>query len=269
MSFVPDAQSRWFCLKSQEDALTSLTYETALIRYLPTIHDLATQPAEHKIIHAYPIQKATVLLGAKDTRLPNYKEARQFLQAQNYQVLVRPHGGLGIVCDPGIVNLSLIQDSRYQNLNIDQAYQQFVELIQYIFEDYPLRIEAYEMANSYCPGKYDLIIQNKKIGGLAQRRFRNGVTTAAYLSLNGDQEGRGQLMKAFYQRGQADTSYPNVDPHSMANLSDFLAEEFTLADFNRLLQDKIVFAKESILAIEADSWQDALSQAQKQLHPSS
>ena len=76
-------------------------------------------------------------------------------------------------------------------------------------------------------------------------------------------------MKAFYQRGQADTSYPNVDPHSMANLSDFLTEEFTLADFNRLLQDKIVFAKESILAIEADSWQDALKQAQKQLRPSS
>lgn len=265
MSFDPDSNHQWLFIQSSGSALTALAYETALIRYLPYYHDQAEHSTLYHIVHYYPLATPTILLGAKDTRLANYKEAVQYLQGQNYQVLVRPHGGLGIVCDAGIINLSLIQDMRYQTLTIDQAYQNFIDWLQSVLQDLPIKLENYEMPNSYCPGKYDLIVKDKKIGGIAQRRFRHGVTTAAYLSLTGNQSQRGQVMKEFYHRGQADASYPQIDPDSMANLSDFLEEELSPEGFLRLLQRKIVFADDKKFLHQSTVWQTLYDQANQQI----
>ncbi len=60
---------------------------------------------------------------------------------------------------------------------------------------------AYEIADSYCPGTYDLSIDGKKIAGTAQRRIKDGVAVMMYLSINGDQPARGSLVRRFYQAG--------------------------------------------------------------------
>ena len=43
-------------------------------------------------------------------------------------------------------------------------------------------IEAFEVADSYCPGDYDLSIQKRKIAGIAQRRLKDVVCVSIYLS---------------------------------------------------------------------------------------
>ena len=94
-----------------------------------------------------------------------------------------------------------------------------VALIGLSLMSYGLELEAYEIAQSYCPGTYDLVVGGQKIGGIAQRRFKTGLTTAAYISVAGDQAARAQLMAGFYQAAGADDSYPKVDPAVMTTLA--------------------------------------------------
>ena len=56
-------------------------------------------------------------------------------------------------------------------------------------------IEAFEVADSYCPGDYDLSIQNRKIAGIAQRRLKDVVCVSIYLSVYGDQNRRGLVVR--------------------------------------------------------------------------
>ena len=82
-------------------------------------------------------------------------------------------------------------------------------------------LEVGEVADSYCPGKYDLSINGKKIAGIAQRRVKDGVAIMMYLSVNGDQNLRGKIVRAYYQSGLRDqfgVDYPPVNPASMTTL---------------------------------------------------
>lgn len=213
------------------DNFSSLVYQDSFIRYVQDI-----QPATSQIglIHLYPTASPTILLGARDTRLPKAQEGFQLLKEAGYQLIVRPHGGLAVVTDPGVVNLSFVVDTTHESISIDQGYEAMAYLIQSILAPYGAVIETYEIPDSYCPGKYDLVLNGKKIGGIAQRRFKQGITVAAYLSLDGNQDKRATLIREFYQVGQADDSYPQVNPQSMTTLEKELNRPY---DLNQFVED--------------------------------
>ena len=54
------------------------------------------------------VHHKTIVLGIQDTKLPFLKEGRQFLEDQGYQSIVRNSGGLAVVLDEGVLNISLI-----------------------------------------------------------------------------------------------------------------------------------------------------------------
>lgn len=140
----------------------------------------------------------TVILGMKDVRTPFLRDGIQTLKDAGYAPVIRNSGGLGIVSDEGILNISLIfPQNDKKKITIDEAYEQMLRLTKYAFPKAP--IQAFEITHSYCPGTYDLSIHGKKFAGIAQRRIKNGISVMMYLSVNGNQEKRGQVMKRFYQ----------------------------------------------------------------------
>ena len=213
------------------DNFSSLVYQDSFIRY---IQDIQSPTSQIGLIHLYPTASPTILLGARDTRLPKAQEGFNFLKEAGYQLIIRPHGGLAVVTDPGVVNLSFVVDTTDESISIDQGYEAMAHLIQSILNPYGAVIETYEVPDSYCPGKYDLVLNGKKIGGIAQRRFRQGITVAAYLSLNGNQDKRTTLIQQFYQIGQADDSYPQINSQSMTTLEKELNQSY---DLNQFVED--------------------------------
>lgn len=211
----------------------TLAYQDSFIRWLPNL------PTGQAVLHYYPIEQPTVLLGAKDTRLANLKAGLRFLEDSGYQYALRPHGGLGVVCDSGILNIGLASDLVHFPLSIDVAYEQMVQLIRQSLEPYGLHVESYEIPQSYCPGTYDLVVNGLKIGGIAQRRFKNGITTAAYLSVNGNQTQRAQLMATFYQTAQADDTYPHVQAEYMATIAELAKINLTMPMYKQALTQLI------------------------------
>lgn len=182
-------------------------------------------------LHFWQLESG-MILGMKDTRLPDLADGLATLASTGYHPVVRNSGGLGVVADEGILNVSLILPLPDQKLSTDEAYEKMYHLIQSAFPE--VTITTGEVATSYCPGEFDLSVSGKKIAGIAQRRIKKGVAIMLYLSVNGNQEKRGELVRNFYQSGLKESfgtvGYPAVDPSSMANLDQFLSEELKVAD---------------------------------------
>lgn len=60
----------------------------------------------------------------KDTRTPYFHEGIQELRKAGYQPIVRNAGGLGIISDQGVLNISLIfPQNEQEKISIDAAYE--------------------------------------------------------------------------------------------------------------------------------------------------
>jgi octanoyl-[GcvH]:protein N-octanoyltransferase len=176
----------------------------------------------------------TIVLGIQDTKLPFLQEGRQFLTEQGYQSIVRNSGGLAVVLDEGVLNISLIFPEAEKGIDINRGYDAMWTLIQNMFADFHQPIEAGEIVGSYCPGSYDLSINGKKFAGISQRRLRKGVAVQIYLCVTGSGSKRAALIKRFYeiaiQGEQTKFTYPEIVPNVMGSLAELLDENLTVAD---------------------------------------
>ncbi|RXK17665.1 lipoate--protein ligase family protein [Macrococcus sp. DPC7161] len=202
--------------------------------------ELTGKEALPNIIRTW-IHDHVIILGIHDSRLPYLDEGIQFLNDQGYGAIVRNSGGLGVVLDRGVLNISLIFKGDI-TFSIDQGYEYMLELIREMFKDYEVQIEAKEIKHSYCPGSYDLSIDNQKFAGISQRRVKGGVAVQIYLCVEGSGSERAALMKKFYEVAKQQEitkfDYPNIDPTCMASLSELLGETLTVQD----VMFKLLFA---------------------------
>lgn len=198
--------------------------------------DIFTELAGNKkkvILHFWQLSH-TMILGMKDTRVPDLKKGLLSLKNNDYDIVVRNAGGLGVIADSGILNFSLIlPNPQNHKHSIDQAYLFMWAWIKLAFQDFSKKIEAFEISSSYCPGTYDLSIDGKKFAGIAQRRVKNGLAVMIYLSINGDQLARGETVKTFYKESLGEqfgsNGYPAVEPQSMSNLEELLQTPLTIS----------------------------------------
>lgn len=180
------------------------------------------------------IHHNTIVLGIQDSKLPNLQAGIEFLNEQGYEVIVRNSGGLAVVLDEGVLNISLILPETEKAIDINRGYDTMYLLIQNMLADSNRSIEAREIIGSYCPGSYDLSINGKKFAGISQRRLKKGVAVQIYLSIHGSGSDRAKLIKQFYEiskyKEQSKFAFPEVMPEVMASLSELLGESFTMSN---------------------------------------
>lgn len=180
------------------------------------------------------VHHQTIVLGIQDSKLPFLQKGISLLEENGYQVIVRNSGGLAVVLDEGVLNLSLIFPETARKIDINRGYDAMWGLVKAMFADFPVSIEAREITGSYCPGSYDLSIGGKKFAGISQRRIRGGVAVQIYLCVSGSGSERAKLVKEFYLAGmgQAETkfAYPDIQPEVMASLSELLNVPLTISD---------------------------------------
>ncbi|WP_203363460.1 lipoate--protein ligase family protein [Bacillus sp. REN10] len=176
----------------------------------------------------------TIVLGIQDTKLPFLNDGVQLLKDGGYRVIVRNSGGLAVVLDEGVLNLSLIFPDTEKGIDIDRGYEAMLMLIREMFAECADKIEAFEVAGSYCPGSYDLSMGGKKFAGISQRRIRKGVAVQIYLCVTGSGSERAEWIRRFYRAGKKEEQtkwvYPVIQPDVMASLSELLGKELTISD---------------------------------------
>lgn len=178
------------------------------------------------------VHHQTVVLGTQDTKLPFLQDGLKVLENAGYRYIVRNSGGLAVVLDKGVLNLSLIFPDTEKGIDIHRGYEAVWKLVQLMFQDYHADIKAREIIGSYCPGSYDLSIRGKKFAGISQRRIKNGVAVQIYLCINGSGEKRAELIRQFYCAGKKDVAtkwkYPEIHPEVMASLAELIDPNLTI-----------------------------------------
>jgi octanoyl-[GcvH]:protein N-octanoyltransferase len=207
---------------------------------------------QQPIVHFWQLDQA-MILGMKDTRVTDLAAGLASLKKDGYHVIVRNSGGLGVISDEGVLNVSLIiPNPAKQKISIDQAYTLMWHWMKAAFETETKRIKAFEITDSYCPGTFDLSINGKKFAGIAQRRIKDGIAIMIYLSVNGNQNKRGQAVRSFYKASLDEAfgqnGYPAVDPSVMANLSELIDQPLTIPMVKKRLLD--------VLAAVAATWDE-------------
>lgn len=190
------------------------------------------------------VHDKTVVLGIQDHRLPYISEAVVRLEKAGYKSIVRNSGGLAVVLDKGILNISMVLSEQDIAIDIPTGYEVMLEFVRMLFPEAGDRIEAYEIVGSYCPGSYDLSIDGRKFAGISQRRLRQGIAVQVYLCVEGSGAERAALIRDLYELGlQGETTkfvYPVIQPEVMASLEELLGIHLTVSDVvirvQRLLQ---------------------------------
>lgn len=176
----------------------------------------------------------SVILGIQDARLPYLDKGLEFLHTKGYRAVVRNSGGLAVVLDDGVLNVSLIMPESNGKFSIDEGYETMTAFVQEMLEGYHLSIEAREIVGSYCPGRYDLSVNGKKFAGISQRRLRQGVAVQIYLSADGSGSKRAELIRDFYRVSLNDEptrfSYPVIQPSVMASLEEITGRPVSVQD---------------------------------------
>jgi octanoyl-[GcvH]:protein N-octanoyltransferase len=180
------------------------------------------------------VHDQTVVLGIQDHRLPFVEDAQDFLRTQGYTPIVRNSGGLAVVLDEGVLNISIVLSEQAQSIDISAGYEVMLAFIRLLFPEAEGKIEAYEIVGSYCPGSYDLSIDGKKFAGISQRRLRQGIAIQIYLCVEGSGSERADLIRQFYEIGiqgeETKFSYPVIKPEVMASLNELLNTSFSVQD---------------------------------------
>jgi octanoyl-[GcvH]:protein N-octanoyltransferase len=181
------------------------------------------------IIRAWPTHG--VILGKLDTVLPGFGEGITYLHQKDWPILIRKAGGLGVVCDEGVLNLTFLLSKHHPVYGgLHDSYTLAVALIRTFLMDYKLTIDAKAIPQSYCPGDYDLSVNGRKFAGIAQFRTKDAVMVMATLAVSGDQKARCDVMKGFYDRANVlhNPAYPTIDASVMATLTQLTGQPISV-----------------------------------------
>lgn len=180
------------------------------------------------------VHDQTVVLGIQDHRLPHIAEAIPMVENAGYHVIVRNSGGLAVVLDKGVLNISIVLSERDAAIDIPAGYEVMLAFVRRLFPEAGDRIEAYEIVGSYCPGSYDLSIDGRKFAGISQRRLRQGIAIQVYLCVEGSGAERAELIRNLYDIGlqgaETKFSYPDIKPEVMDSLAQLLELPLTVND---------------------------------------
>jgi len=164
-----------------------------------------------------------IILGKMDTLLPQFEKGLKHFSGLKINTFIRKAGGLAVVCDKGILNLSILFSKDHPDIGgLNESYAFGVNLLKHLLQDLHMTIEEGEVSTSYCPGKYDLSVRGKKFAGMAQYRSKDAVMVMITLCVNGNQANRCELIRDFYTLANPnqDPKYPQINLNSMATISE-------------------------------------------------
>lgn len=207
---------------------------------------------QRPFIHFWTTDQPTLILGINDRHLPNLTAGLQSLTANKYDYFLRNSGGLAVISDPGVLNISLFIPDADRKLDVDDSYDIIADLIMATFPT--LSIQTFEVTHSYCPGKYDLSVNGQKIAGIAQRRSKGAVVLMLYLSVEGNQDARSNVVSEFYRAGNAYSqtrwAFPQVDKTTMTTV-----EKIGFPDINLLTVEQhfLKSVSQQMMSLDLDS----------------
>lgn len=130
---------------------------------------------------------ATVAFGRLDSRLSGFERARAVAAAHHHLPLLRLAGGHAVAYDSGSVIVEVIRRHERSFTGVERRFEELAELVLEASGGLGIELEAGELPDEYCPGRFSLhLADGPKVAGIAQRVLaRASLTTAVIAVQNG------------------------------------------------------------------------------------
>ncbi|MFC7050885.1 lipoate--protein ligase family protein [Emcibacter nanhaiensis] len=153
-------------------------------RLLTEVHETAGQP----VIRLWT-NSPSIVVPTRDSRLPEFEQARTTMQQHGYEVAVRSSGGTAVLHNAQVLNASVIfRTPKADKVSMELGYQKLLDLFDLLVPELAGRAYFASIPGAYCDGDYNLVIDGQKIAGTAQRIKSAGAhidhrTILAHMSL--------------------------------------------------------------------------------------
>ncbi|UFJ42225.1 lipoate--protein ligase family protein [Brevibacillus humidisoli] len=197
------------------------------------------RPEAVPIIHCW-IYDRGLFLGRRDAKLPRLPEALRHIAQSGYGVVLRSSGGACVPLDSGVLNIAFHLPNT--GVPLDTFFQFAAEAMQLGLQHYG-RIVVGPVIGSYCVGDYDFSIDGKKIGGMAQRRTRQGAILQLCINVEGSGRERGERMEFFYQEAglaemeQKSRPVPSIYASTIGSLSEAAGRLVSVDEVKQVIYD--------------------------------
>ena len=176
--------------------------------------DQACEPGSPILVRIWTSPRCLVVSRA-DLNLVNFWVARKQLLNDGWPVVVRSSGGSAVPIDNGVLNISIIvpftSDTRPSQ---HELYYLLCTPLSRIFSKFNLTSTISSVAGAICDGKYNVLVQGKKIAGSSQKwkppmngRDTGAALVHAMIYVDMDIEKAIELTNRFYRLAGKDIRY--------------------------------------------------------------
>lgn len=103
------------------------------------------------------------------SRNPKFQYAAEHSAARGWPVFVRKSGGTTVIHRPGILNVSIVQNYGDEYPTVEQGFAGLLVILQNACDKFGISSHIGPVQGSYCDGKYNLCVDNRKMAGTATR----------------------------------------------------------------------------------------------------
>ncbi|HEY8497410.1 MAG TPA: hypothetical protein VIK98_10320 [Limnochordales bacterium] len=171
-------------------------------------------------------QRPYALLGPRDRRLPQLDAGIAVLQAAGLPVFERIGGGSAVILDEGCVSFGVACPCHDFTL-IQRNFVQLTEGVRRGLKHLGLDARFGEAPGSFCPGPFDLVVDRRKVAGVAQAMRGGFALVSGMVLVSQDPVRVTGLLNRFYA---AAGGAPNLVPDYVAPLTRLLGRDVPIAE---------------------------------------
>lgn len=144
------------------------------------------------------VNERCLVAGRFDARLPHFQRAQRLFDAQGVPLVQRTSGGTAVWHDRGVFNVSLIVPPSVAPHGVHAAFEQLAQGMLNGLSLLGLKTDFGRVAGTYCDGPHNVVINHKKVAGLAQTRRHTGVLVHASVLVDVDLSSMHEHLELFY-----------------------------------------------------------------------
>ena len=171
--------------------------------------------------------KPALIVSPADRQLPRYENAANTAAVDGWPVSVRSTGGSAVALGPGVVNVSIITSWRGSPPSLAAGYDLICSPIVAALARFGVTATIGPAPGSFCDGRFNILVDGRKIAGTAQRRSvrggGGGLLTHAMVIVDANPALLTAVVAKFYERAGSDRKF---DAASVTSLAQCLPKKF-------------------------------------------
>ncbi|HZF15091.1 MAG TPA: hypothetical protein VE046_04020 [Steroidobacteraceae bacterium] len=151
-----------------------------------------------------------LVVSPSDRQLPRYANAANASAIDGWPIAVRSSGGSAVPVGPGSLCISVLMSWSGKPPSLARGYELICEPVVAALTSLGVNASIGPAPGSFCDGKYNVLVDGRKIAGTAQRRTARAdggaILAHAMLIVDADPVALTRVVAKFYERAGGDRS---------------------------------------------------------------